>query len=289
MKLLRLLALMGPLAGIFLIQSHIDEQFGEYRATEEILYVENGKLLKKVMLGFENLGADLYWLRTVQYFGRKRLMVTTKNYALLEPLLRITIDLDPEMKIAFSYGATFLAEPFPMGAGLPSKGIELIDEGIGNHPGYWRFYLDKGFIYSEHLGDYKKAASVFLEGSELEGAPYWMITIASRTLTKGGDRETSRELWTALRDSAETEQQQGNATTHLQQLDALDEMDLFNEVVAKYHERTGEYPGRWQDLIDSGYLKMVPTDPSGVPYVLDPERHRVMLRRDSGLAGLPIR
>ena len=289
MKLLRLFALMGPLAGIFLIQSHIDEQFGKYRATEEILYVDNGKLLKRAMLGFENLGADLYWLRTVQYFGRKRLMVTTKNYVLLAPLLRVTVDLDPEMKIAFSYGATFLAEPFPMGAGLPSKGIEIIDEGIRNRPGYWRFYLDKGFIYSEHLGDYKKAASVFLEGSKLEGAPYWMVAIAGRTLTKGGERETSRILWNGLYKSAETEQQRENAATHLQQLDALDEMDSYNEVVTKYHERTGEFPRRWQDLIGSGFLAEVPTDPTDIPYVLDPESHRVVLRRDSGLGGLPTR
>ena len=289
MNLLRLLALTGLLAGIVSIQSHIDEQFGEYRATEEILYVDNGKLLKKVMLGFENLGADLYWLRTVQYFGRKRLMVTTKNYALLDPLLRVTIDLDPEMKIAFSYGATFLSEPFPMGAGLPFKGIEIIDEGIKNHPDYWRFYLDKGFIYAEHLRDYKKAASIFLAGSELEGAPYWMVAVAGRMLAKGGDREMSRELWTALRDTAETEQQRDNASTHLQQLDALDEMDFFNEVVATYHERTGEYPERWQDLIGSGYLRMVPVDPLGIPYVLDPERHRVLLGSESGLGGLPTR
>ena len=125
------LSVVGVLfAAVFAIQSRIDRLFGQYRTTEEILYIDNGASMKRVLLGFDNIAADLYWLRTVQYFGGKRLEETNKDYDLLEPLLRITVDLDPEFKIAYSYGATFLAEPFPAGAGMPSKAIEIIDRAI---------------------------------------------------------------------------------------------------------------------------------------------------------------
>ena len=286
---LRIIVLAVLVGALYRIQTQIDEKFGNYRATEEILYVENGALMKKVMVGFENLAADLYWLRTVQYFGGQRSQVTGKNYDLLEPLLNITIDLDPDFKIAYTYGATFLSEPFPMGAGLPSKGIEIIERGMENHPEYWRFYLDKGFIYFWHLKDCEKAAEVFLEGSELPGAPYWMIATAGRTLGGCGERDTARGLWQLLYETAETDQQRDNAVIHLRQLDALDQIDILRETITTYHENTDAYPSSWQELIQAGFLKGAPLDPTGSPYVLDSTTHDVELSPASTLGVLPTR
>ena len=282
-------ALVLLFAAVYGIQSRIDKSFGRYRAAEEILYVDRGNAMKRVLLGFDNVTADLYWLRTVQYFGGKRLEETNKDYRLLAPLLNITVELDPDFKIAYSYGATFLSEPFPMGAGLPLKGIEIIDKGIANHPDDWRFYLDKGFIYFWFLKDYEKAAEVFLEGSKLPGAPYWMVATASRMVTRGGDRETARHLWQMLYETAETSQQRSNAAIHLKQLDALDDMDLLRKVIGAFHERAGRQPVGWQELVDTGFLQSVPVDPTGSPYVLDPETHTVELGNTSTLGGLPTR
>ena len=286
---LRFLSLVLFFGAVYGIQSRIDNSLGQYRATEEILYLDSGDAMKRVLLGFDSVTADLYWLRTVQYFGGKRLLETSKDYNLLGPLLNITIELDPNFKIAYTYGATFLSEPFPMGAGLPSKGIEIIDKGIAKHPEYWRFYLDKGFIYFWSLNDHKKAAESFLKGSKLPGAPYWMIATASRTLTRGGDRETARHLWQMLYETAETSQQRSNAAIHLKQLDALDDMDLLRKVIGAFHERAGRQPVGWQELVDTGFLQSVPVDPTGSPYVLDPETHAVELGNTSTLGGLPTR
>ncbi len=279
--------IVALLLAVYAVQSRIDESFGEYRSTEEILYIDNPRVLKKLMLGYENLAADLYWLRTVQYFGGKRREVTNKNFDLLEPLLRITVTLDPHFKIAYTYGATFLSEPFPMGAGMPAKGVALIDDGIRQHPEHWRFYLDKGFLYFWYLRDYKKAAETFLEGSELEGAPYWMKTVAGRTLAQGGDRETARGLWQIIHDTAETPQQRDNAATHLMQLDALDQLDALRIVAARFEERTGRYPQSWADLISAGLLTTAPVDPSGAPYVLSPAKRHVDPSPKSQFGRLP--
>jgi hypothetical protein len=273
--------------GIAAIQSRIDDRFGHYRATEEILYIDNPLLLKKLLVGFENIAADLYWLRTVQYFGGKRLDANNKNFDLLEPLLRITVTLDPKFRIAYSYGATFLSEPFPQGAGMPSKGIVLIEEGIRQHPDHWRFYLDKGFIYYWHLRDFHKAAEIFLEGAKIEGAPYWMKTTAGRTLLEGGDRQMARALWQVIHDSAETGQQRENAAVHLRQLDALDQIDALRGIAAQLEERTGRYPDSWGELVAAGLLSEIPVDPTGAPYILDPLNRDVSVSKQSKLGRLP--
>jgi tetratricopeptide (TPR) repeat protein len=281
---------LAPLFALaFWLQVRMDERFGVYRATEEILYIENGELLRRVLLGYENLAADLYWLRAVQYYGGKRVYEPEKRFDLLEPLLQITTDLDPKLYIAYSYGAIFLSETFPKGAGIPLKGVELMDKGIRNNPDRWRFYLDKGFVYYWYLRDYKKAAEIFLEGSELPGAPYWMAATAGRALTRGGHRETARQLWKVLYDTAENDQMRANALVNLQQLDALDHIDLLQAVAESYREATGSFPTEWGELIEAGLINEAPSDPSGTPYVLNPMSEKVEVSRRSSLAGLPFR
>ncbi len=288
-RILLMVVMIQLLAAVAFLQRAIDERFGEYRATEEILYVENGEALKRVLLGFDSLAADIYWLRTVQYFGGQRLYSTEKRFELLEPLLNVTTTLDPKLKIVYTYGATFLSESWPLGAGVPFKALALIDKGIENNPDHWRFYLDKGFIYFWTQKDYQKAAEVFLEGSKLPGAPYWMVGTAGRTLTRGGDRETARELWKILHDTAENEQMRGNAVIHLQQLDALDQIDVLTEIALKLKEHSGHFPESWEELIAAGYLRGVPADPVGVPYLLNPQTEKAEVSRESSISAVPTR
>ena len=59
------------LSASVLLQRWIDAQRGAGSAVEEALYLKSGKTLKQASLGFVGIMADLYWLRTIQYFGGK--------------------------------------------------------------------------------------------------------------------------------------------------------------------------------------------------------------------------
>src|SRR5688572_22397892 len=99
-KKLALLALLLGLA-VPWTQARIDERFGKHRAQQEVLYLWSGEQIKRMVPGFENLLADIYWLRTVQYFGGQRVYATDKRFDLLLPLVNITTTLDPRMEIAY--------------------------------------------------------------------------------------------------------------------------------------------------------------------------------------------
>jgi hypothetical protein len=271
---------------VYEVQRRVDAQFGDFRATEEILYLDNGELLRKAVLGFENLAADLYWLRTVQYYGGKRAFEPDKRFGLLAPLLDLTTSLDPHLDIVYTFGAIFLSEPFPKGAGAPLEGIALMDKGIRANPDRWRLYLNKGFIYYWFLQDYQRAAETFLEGTKVAGAPFWMTGAASVSLARGGDRATSRDLWRFIHQTAENDQIRANAVIHLQQLDALDAIDELQQVFAAFRERAGRFPATWGELVELKLLPGVPVDPSGTPYVLNPTDERAEVSRTSALAGL---
>jgi hypothetical protein len=40
---------------------------------EDSLYITSGRTLKLMTTGFNALAADLYWIRTIQYYGRTKL------------------------------------------------------------------------------------------------------------------------------------------------------------------------------------------------------------------------
>src|SRR6185436_6174550 len=64
-------------------QARIDQRTGTFRAQEEVLYLWSGEHVRRLVPGFESLAADIYWLRTVQYFGGQRLFVSGKRFELL--------------------------------------------------------------------------------------------------------------------------------------------------------------------------------------------------------------
>jgi hypothetical protein len=114
-----------------------------------------------------------------------------------------------------------------------------------------------------------------------------MIATAGRMLTMGGEREMARELWVFLLQIAENEQMKNNAIVHLQQLDALDGIDALTEILETHEARTGLFPESWQELVDTGALRGIPLDPTGVPFVLNPREKKVEVSLESELAGLP--
>jgi len=80
--------LLAPLLiSIPLLQSRIDDRLGGFRSQEEVLYLWRGEQVKRLFPGFEALAADIYWLRTVQYFGGQRVFAEGKSFDLLKPLI----------------------------------------------------------------------------------------------------------------------------------------------------------------------------------------------------------
>src|SRR5207244_148830 len=140
------------------VQRHIDAGLGVYRAQEEALYL-TGKQLRRLSPGFEDLMADLYWLRTVQYYGFQRIW-GGQRYDLLFPLADIVTTLDPRLEIAYHYGAIFLCEARPAGAGDPQAGIALLEKGVRNNPGNWRLRQDLGFFTFTFTGDAQRGAQI---------------------------------------------------------------------------------------------------------------------------------
>ena len=256
-----------------------------------------GKMLKGWALGSEGLLADWFWMWSLQYIGGKLVRSELEeislddlrplNPRLLHPLLDNAAELDPQFMAVYSYGASVLP------AIDAHKAIELTEKGIAANPEAWRLHQYLGYIYWR-MEEYEKAAEVYERGSRIAGAPPFMRQMSANMTTKGGSRETAREIYLQMLAESEDQQSRTNAELRLMEIDSLDEREAITEVLNRRKEATGICPSAWADIFSELRKVELPrgreftinerrdvVDPTGLPYRIDPANCSVTLDPDS--------
>jgi hypothetical protein len=290
------------LAAAVVVQATRERLFPPAPEAELALYVTSGSVARRLASAYPTLAADVYWIRAIQYYGTTKLrlegspqlpapppaLVTDPAVAfpLLFPLLDLTTSLDPAFNVAYRFGAVFLAEPYPRGPGRPDLAVALLEKGLQARPDKWEYMQDIGFVRYWYSHDYRAAADWFEQASRVPGAPWWLRSLAATTLVQGGDRRSSRQMWLAIRQSADNDWLRNDADRRLMQLRALDEIDELTRAVDGYARRTGQRPATWSALVAAGAVPGMMADPTGTPYELTGDG-RVQLSSASPLWPLP--
>ena len=256
-------------------------------ATEPLLYVRSPQALDRIVLGFDALAADVYWVRAIQHYGGERLAPNTsgRKYELLYPLLDIATTLDPYFNIAYRFGGIFLSEDYPGGAGRPDRAIQLLRKGIAQNRGKWQYHHDIAFIYYWALHNRAEAATWFRRAAAQPDAPNWLLPLAASMLVEANDRASSRYLWGEIAQS-DQEWLRSRAERALLQLDAMDQIDALTGVL-KGRLRMISAPYSWQRLLEAGVIRTIPADPSNTPYALDSVTGEIKVASASPLFPMP--
>jgi tetratricopeptide (TPR) repeat protein len=243
---------------------------------DESLYL-NGKTARRLSLAFNGLAADWYWMRSLQYVGRKIINLPSDveldnlaqlNLKTLAPLLDTATTLDPQFLDPYEYAAVV----------LPSidinEAIRITQKGVDANPTAWKLYQHLGYIYWQQ-GDFKSAADAYGRGAEIPGAPPFFSAMKARMLAEGGSRNTAREIYKQMFEQSTDDSVKEMARRRLMQVDSLDERDALRRILSAYQTRAGHCPENWKELepvlrslrvpVDSAGA---PLDPSGAPYVL---------------------
>jgi hypothetical protein len=184
--------------------------------------------------------------------------------------------------VAYRFGATFLSEPPPRGAGRPDQGVELLERGIKANPDEWQLDGDLGFTYYFNLKDYPRAAEAFLEGSKKPEAMIWMKVMAARIAAEGASLSTSIFLWNEVYTTTKDPQIKKNAERHLRLLKVEQDCKQLDQLSEEYEKRFGRRPTRTNELVQAGLLHNLPVDPMGYPYIFG-EDGKAELSLDSPL------
>lgn len=243
---------------------------------DESLYLD-GKTARRMSLGFNGLAADWYWMRSLQYVGRKIVNhpedaplddLKQLNLKLLAPLLDTATTLDPQFLDPYEYAAIVLP------AIDVQEAIRITQKGIDANPSAWRLYQHLGYIYWQQR-NYEAASEIYGRGAQIPGAPAWMEAMKAKMAADGGSRATAREIYTRMYEQSSEDQVKDMAHKRLLQLDSLDQRDALLKILTAYQSRAGKCPNSWKEI--EPVLRAVrvpvdasgaPLDPTGVPYLL---------------------
>ena len=252
---LLVLTIVAGLGAVILLTKVMDARRKDLstRFAEEPLYVQ-ASTAKRLSLGFNGLVADWYWMRTLQYVGRKLIAfqevhdgrvyfgnLSDLELRLLPSLLKTSTQLDPQFMAPYEYGAMILPEI------NSDQAIELLDAGIAANPNAWRLYQHLGYVYWQRH-DYHKASEVYTAGAKLPGAPPWMAAIGARMKAEGGSRFAAGEMYQHLYDSSGDEAVRRMVEKQLLRLDSLDELDAIRRALQDFKTRNGRCAGSWREI-----------------------------------------
>jgi tetratricopeptide (TPR) repeat protein len=276
--LLSLVIVLGLACVVMLSRSMESNQRPQPAIEEEQLYI-TGEAARRMSLSFNGLVADWYWMRALQYMGKKVIAgggmdtdLRSLDLHLLPQLLDTATILDPQFMVVYEYGAVILPATSERGS---EQAIALLTRGIAANPSAWRLYHLLGYIYWKQ-GLYELASRTYNEGARIADAPAWMKAMGARMADEGGSRATAREMYTRMYDEADDDQTRTMAELHLMRLDSLDERDAIRRVLNDYAARAGHCASVWREVapaLRAARLRIdsstgAPLDPSNTPYIL---------------------
>lgn len=169
------------------VNSRVDED--QY----PILLLPPSWAVNMLSLGYSRLGADLYWLSFVQYYGDPKAAKIDK-YRQAAGFLDLITDVDPTFVQPYWFASFVLALDLS-----DSKSAErILLKGLRANPDKWNLPYIAGFNAYTVNGDSKKGAMFYTMASKVPGAPEFLARQAEMLMAGLPLIQKSARNWTTV-------------------------------------------------------------------------------------------
>jgi len=237
----------------------------------ELFYFPKTSFIKNIAFGYNNLLADMFWIRSIQYIGQH--LISDNAYPYLYHILDITTSLDPRFINAYNFGSFFLA----VYANEKKEGIELAKKGIKNNPENWEPAFELGFVYYM-IHDYENAYKYFSLANTLPGMPDEYKTFAPYALGKFASPDQGIAMWEAIAKMSDNKFIRDAARNNIAVLIQKKNVDMLNKAVESFEKRFHRLPATLSELVEKGIITELPKPVGGMPYDYDPFTGKVSAR-----------
>jgi hypothetical protein len=241
--------------------------------TEDFKYLPSGTFLKGAALSFDEILADLLWIKTIGYFGEH--YQTDKNFQWLQQILDVTTTLDPYFEDPYEFGALVL------GSELNSidKSTELLKKGMANvpkhHKRYWYLPFFTAFNYMYHKKDYKKAAHYLEIAASFPQRPAYLPLLVSRLYANTDDPGIAIPFLQKMTERASTPEMKEKLLLRMKEIQVKSDILLLTKACERFKQFTGMYPKSLNQLVTQGIIKKIPQEPFGDHYTLAKDGHSI--------------
>ncbi|MCC6543427.1 MAG: hypothetical protein IT392_02860 [Nitrospirae bacterium] len=254
---------------IYLVQHQIIVHKGIEKKIEEFVTLPRGEYLKPAVLGYEQVIADLIWLKTIQLIGEDT--VTPDGYDWIYHALDVVTTLDPKFAYAYQLGGVTLSV---LGK-APEKSNLLLIKGMRENPEVWQIPFYIGFNNFFYLNDYKTAAEYMAKASELPGNPAYLPKLAARLYVKAGDPEIALEFLSNFYKETKDENVREALDQRIKEVMVERDAGFLEVAVKRYKDIYKANPESLMQLVEKEIIASLPHEPFGGFYYFNPEDGRV--------------
>jgi tetratricopeptide (TPR) repeat protein len=262
--------LLALLSGVIYGSQRQLESLGALQPTAQTFrYLPKGDDLKLVSLGYDQLIADLLWLKAVQVMGDKG--AEQRDAEWLYQAFDAITTLDPKFDYVYQLGGVFLG----VLCGRADLAVQLLEKGTRANPELWRLEFYLGFNQFYFLGHYKEAAEAMAKAAALPGRPDYIQLLAARLYAEAQEPALALDFLGRMYEESKDEQVRVQLKTRMNEVIIERDVELLNKAAGQFTARYHRAPKALTDLVASGIVASLPTEPLGGRYYLDPSDHQV--------------
>lgn len=257
---------------IFYAARHIESKYPK-TLVEDMLYLPSGKFLKGAALSYDEMLADMLWIKVIGYYGGRA--GTDQNYKWLNHIISIINILDPLFQYPYEFGGVVLAtemQEVDNSIAILKKGMENVPE---THERYWYLPFFTAFNYMYYKSDYKTAATYMDIASNSPGSPDYLPLLTARLYANTDADEIAIPFLQEMIRNAKKEEQREQLTQRLYTLVSLRNIRFLESAVNIYITRFSKHPENLEQLVSAGILKDIPPDPLNGKYYIDKDENKV--------------
>ncbi|MGD9826761.1 tetratricopeptide repeat protein [Desulfobacter sp.] len=243
------------------------------QAVESFLYLPSGTFLKGAALGYDEMLADLLWIKALGYFGGHA--GTDGNYTWLAHLLDVVTTLDPLYQYPYEFGGIVLAAE----VGEVDKSIALLKKGMKNvsrnDPRYWYFPFFLAYDYMYHKDDYLTAAHYMEQAVKFPQSPAYLPRLVARLYANADSPEVAVTFLQEMIKATEKQDLRDRLNERLHQVIHRANMKMLKQGVEAFYLKFQKYPASIEELLTAGILPGMPVDPRGGTYYISKESRTI--------------
>lgn len=255
--------------GLHWLQGELDRARSVKPEIQEFLYLPSGEQMKLASLGYEQVAADLLWLKAVQVMGERKVSEQAGRW--LFRALDVVTTLDPSFVQVYEAGGIALTTMVV----LPEESNRLLEKGMVYNPTVWKLPFLIGFNHYFELRDDAKAADYIARASRLPGAPPYLAPLAARLYAASREPQVALDFLAQAYEQTTEENVREVIAQRIKEVVIERDLQLMEQAIEQFHERHRRYPDRLHDLVADGLLNGIPSEPFGGGYVYDRDTHRV--------------
>lgn len=244
------------------LQLATDDVRFQRSGVDERTFLPDARAVKIGVMGYDQLAADLLWVRAVLTFADIYDSGAEADARWLRTMLETVATLDPSWRTVYFYGGSMarVIGDIDTSDALYQRGVEALPDDP-----YFPFSLGMNAYMYRKPPDLPRAAEWLRRAAEVPGAPSWYLAAAAGFLDEHGQREAAiRYIDEQIEATSDPETRDSLARKRRSLLH--DELaSQLGERVEIFRDRIGQDPRSVEDLAP------LPEDPLGGRWVYVPK------------------